>query len=221
MFVGTSSGHVVTIPIDKLPQKQSLPSPSDTPFLLHQQISPRERSKKSNSLSGDTPPRKPPRKGKRSRNTQAAEKSSPLVRVRSSESPHYRGSEENDVSEQDEVESVFLDQSAVSLHCHRGRVRTLLHVTLPKGRCDLTTQQTNSSTNGDRFNSMPNLSSAGYRLPLGQPLFKSLVVSIGKGHMEYSIQLPAPEQNVEDASARSEKNKPFQLMVWGHRNSVS
>lgn len=231
VFIGTSSGHVVTIPIEKLPQKRSVLSPTKTtptktppttpPNTPPNGGSPRMRNKKAASISGGMPPRKPPRKGKRSKGTQTAEeakKTSPLTRVRSSESPHYGGSEENDSSEQDEVESVFLDQSAVSLHCHKNKVRTLLHVMLPKSRRDVNTTQQSGSNSVECFNSMPNLSSN--RLPLGQPLFKSLVVSIGQGHMEYSVLPPEPEQNIEDATARRERNKSFQLMLWGHRNSI-
>ena len=182
------------------------------------------RTRKAASISGGTPPKKPLRKGKRTKGTQTvseSKKSTPLTRVRSSESPHNGGSE-NDSSEQDEEESVFLEQSAVSLHSHRDKVRTLLHVVLPKSRRDLTaTQRGGGGNNGvDCFNSMPNLSSTGYRLPLGQPLFKSLVVSIGQGHVEYSVLPPEPELNTDDTSARRERNKSFQLMLWGHRNSI-
>ena len=225
VFIGTSTGRVVTIPVDKLPQKQMLPSPKPpSPPKPHpsppQQDtnggSPKLRNKRSSTVSGGVAPRKPPRKGKRSKGTQTADKL-PLTRVRSSESSHYGGSEENDSSEQDEDERVFLEQSAVSLHCHRDKVRTLLHVVLPRSRRELLASANGS---GGCFNSMPNLSGPGYRLPLGQPLFKSLVVSIGKGHAEYSVFPPEPEQNVEDASARRERNKSFQLMLWGHRNSI-
>lgn len=226
IFVGTSSGRIVTIPVNMLSQKQILPSPTNTPS-PPQQGSPKIRSKmgretKTGSVSGETPPRKPPRKGKRSKGTQTidrAKKSSTLTKVRSSESSNFGGSEGNDSSEHDEVDGVFLDQSAVSLHCHRDKVRMLLHITLPRSRRDLCSPP-NQPGNGDCFNSMPNLSSTGYRLSLGQPLFKSLVVSIGKGHLEYSTLPPESEQNLEDVSARRERNKAFQLMLWGHRNSI-
>ena len=225
VFIGTSSGRVVTIPVEKLPQKQMLPSPKPPlspkpPASPPQQDtnggSPKLRNKRSSTVSGGVAPRKPPRKGKRTKGTQTTDKL-PLARVRSSESSHCGGSEENDSSEQDEDDSVFLEQSAVSLHCHRDKVRTLLHVVLPRSRRELLASANGS---GGCFNSMPNLSGPGYRLPLGQPLFKSLVVSIGKGHAEYSVLPPEPEQNVEDASARRERNKSFQLMLWGHRNSI-
>lgn len=237
VFVGTSTGRVVTIPINKLSEKQtaasapvtppSPPSPPDSSPPENSKTSPKTspkiRTKKSLSVSGGVPPRKPPRKGKRSKATQTMDgKKNPLTRVRSSESPHYGGSEENDSSEQDEIESVFLEQSSVSLHCHRDKVRMLLHILLPRTRRDLTASPSNTSgTSGNNcFNSMPNLSSPGYRLPMGQPLFKSLIVSIGKGHTEYSILPPELEQNIEDASARRERNKSFQLMIWGHKNSL-
>ena len=222
IFIGTTNGHVVSVPIDKLSQKQTVPPLcTDSPSSPPQQGGPRVRNKKSNSIDKGTPPRKPPRKVKRTKSTQTVEDStnpSPLTTARSSDSSHYGGSEENDSSEQDEVEGVFLDQSAVSLHCHRDRVRTLLHVVLPKSRRELTTQRGSDGTSC--FNSMPNLSAPGYRLPLGQPLFKSLVVSIGKGHTEYSVLPPESEQNIEDVAARRERNKAFQLMLWGHRNSI-
>ena len=223
----------MTIPVDKLPQKQALPSPKppSSPMAPHSPKpspsppqdsnggSPKLRNKRSSTVSGGAPPRKPPRKGRRSKGTQTTERLA-LTRVRSSESSHYGGgSEENDSSEQDEEEAVFLEQSAVSLHCHKNKVRTLLHITLPRSRRELASAS-NGNSSGLCFNSMPNLSGPGYRLPLGQPLFKSLVVSVGRGHTEYSVLPPEPEANVEDASARRERNKSFQLMLWGHRNSI-
>lgn len=225
VFIGTSSGHIVTIPKEKLSQKQAPPSPPKTPSPPKQLIPTvqRDRDVKIASLSGPVvvPPRKPPRKGRRSKGTQTtngSKKSSPLVHACSSDSQHFGGSEEYDSSEHDEVNGVFLDQSGVSLHCHKDRVRALLYISLPRSRRDLTSQSPNHPQG--HFNSMPNLSSAGYRLPLGQPLFKSLLLSVGKGHLEYSTLLPDPEQNLEDASARRERNKAFQLMLWGHRNSI-
>lgn len=218
IFIGTSTGRIVTIPIDKLPQKQTTPSPKPSPSPPQDGNgggTPKLKNKRSSTLSGGVAPRKPPRKGKRSKGTQTTDKS-PLSRVRSSDSSHYGGSEENDSSEQDEEDGVFLDQSAVSLHCHRDRVRTLLHVVLPRTRRDMAA----ANGSGGCFNSMPNLSGPGHRFSLGQPLFKSLVVSIGQGHSEYSLLPPEPEQNIEDASARRERNKAFQLMLWGHRNSI-
>ena len=225
IFVGTSSGHIVSIPIEKLSQKQSLHSLSITPSSVPQQGGSEVRAhrKKAGSLSGRTPPKKPPRIGKRSKVTETSDTlihQSPLTRVRGSESSHNGGSEENNSSEHEEVDGVFLDQSAVSLHCHLDKVRTLLHVILPKNKHEVNSHPTQKDTGSDCFNSMPNLSSAGYRLSQGQPLFKSLVVSVGKGHTEYSILAPDPEQTTEDASARRERNKAFQLMLWGHRNSI-
>lgn len=230
VFIGTSSGHIVTIPKDKLSQKQVAPPPLRTPS-LPQQMGPTLQSKidremKSAPVSGPgiVPPRKPPRKGRRSKGTQTtniSKKSSPLVHTFRSDSPPFGGSEENDSSEHDEIDGVFLDQSAVSLHCHKDRVRALIHITLPRSRRDLANQSPNQQQgNGGHFNSMPNLSSTNYRLPLGQPLFKSLVLSVGKGHLEYSTLPSEPEQNLEDVSARRERNKAFQLMLWGHRNSI-
>ena len=236
VYVGTSNGQIVTIPIDKLSQKRALPSPPhpDTSSPLQQ-----ASASDLNGTDGDAkgipadgiPPRKPPRKGRRSKGTQTVDKSKKSVRARSSESPFFGGSEENDSSEHDEVNGVFLEQSAVSLHSHKNdKVRTLLHVSLPRSQRDLPSQpgggggggggRSGGGGGGNCFNSMPNLSGAGHRLPLGQPLFKSLVVSIGKGHVEYSTLPPEPEQNLEDASARRERNKAFQLMLWGHRNSI-
>lgn len=221
VFIGTSSGHIVTIPKEKLSQKQAPPSTPSPPRPTVQI----DREMKMASVSSPVvvAPRKPPRKGRRSKGTQTTNsskksKSSPLVYACSSDSQHFGGSEENDSSEHDEADGVFLDQSGVSLHCHKDRVRALLYISLPRSRRDLTSQSPNHPQG--HFNSMPNLSTATYRLPLGQPLFKSLLLSVGKGHLEYSTLLPDPEQNLEDASARRERNKAFQLMLWGHRNSI-
>jgi hypothetical protein len=223
IFVGTSSGHIVSIPIEKLSQKQSLAPPANTSSSTPHRESSEVRRKKAGSVSGRIPPKKPPRKGKRikvAETSDTSKKQSSLTRVRSSESPRFRGSEENSSSEHEEVDGVFLDQSAVSLHCHTNKVRTLLHVILPRSKRDFNGHPTPKGTSGDCFNSMPNLSSVGYRLSQGQPHFKSLVVSVGRGHTEYSTLPPDPEQTMEDAAARRERNKAFQLMLWGHRNSI-
>ena len=161
----------------------------------------------------------------KNRGTQTAEKSEKPTSarlgagVRGSESS-CAGSDEVDSTEFDEVDGVFLDQSAVSLHCHKDeKVRTLLHIVLPRTRFSCRTGQ--QSQAGACFNSMPNLSSPPMHRPsLGQPLFKSLLVSVGKGHSEYSISSADSEPSVEESSARRERNESFQLMVWGHKNSI-
>ena len=164
------------------------------------------------------------KKKTKNRGTQTAEKSEKQIPsrlgagVRSSESS-CAGSDEVDSTEFDEVDGVFLDQSAISLHCHKDeKVRTLLHIVLPRTRYNWRTGQ--QSQAGACFNSMPNLSSPIHRPSLGQPLFKSLLVSVGKGHSEYSISSADSEPSLEDSSARRERNESFQLMVWGHKNSI-
>ena len=220
VYVGTFNGRIVSIPIEKLPLSQPLPCPPPPPSPPPQMTPPSQPAKDDKEPEGKQKVVKQmqqKRKSKRTRGTQTADKQSQPP-ARSSESPFHGGSDEVD-SEYDEVDGVFLDQSAVSLHCHKDeKVRMLLHVTLPRSRRNWLTGQQHHT--GACFNSMPNLSSPLYKLPLGQPLFKSILVSIGKGHAEYSSNPPEPDPNVEDGSAKRERNNAFQLMLWGHRNSI-
>ena len=50
-----------------------------------------------------------------------------------------------------------------------------------------------------------------------RPAFKSLLVSTGKGHVEYTEE----DYNLdpEEVTAFRERKESFQLQVWGHHNT--
>ena len=112
----------------------------------------------------------------------------------------------------DEPDGVFQEQSAVALHTHKSeKVKNLLYVPLPIHRVT-------RSAEGQlvqQFRSLPNLSNPLFRLPF-QPLYKSLLISVGKGHTEYSMD----ERNFEETSALRDRNEAFQLLIWGHKNPL-
>lgn len=111
----------------------------------------------------------------------------------------------------EEPDGIFQEQSSISLHAHKDhRVKTLLHIPLPRSR------PARDSPQFYTYSSLPNLSS--YRPNMSHPLYKSVILSAGKGHVEYSM---VAEIESVDSSAARERNEAFQLLVWGHRNTIS
>lgn len=113
-------------------------------------------------------------------------------------------------SNKDKVEGVCLGHSAVSLHAQRdNKIKTLLHIPLPAVG--------NDTQDCPGYASLPNLG-GGARGSLGHPLYQSLIVSAGKGHIEYSsCSTEDPEDETAAARIRA-RNKSFQLLLWGHRS---
>ena len=73
------------------------------------------------------------------------------------------------------------------------------------------------------YHSMPNLASpCGGRIPFSPPIlsFRSLVISIGKGHIEY-IGNGEFLEKADSSEAHRERHEAFQLLVWGHKSTVS
>ena len=123
---------------------------------------------------------------------------------------------QNDVASE-EADGIFQQQSAISLHTHKDdRVKTLLHIQLPPDKPPRKRDRTL------HYGSLPNLLSSSqntlYRASMVTPLIKSLILSVGKGHAEYSVSAGA--DTVEESSAMRERNEAFQLLIWGHRNTL-
>ena len=116
----------------------------------------------------------------------------------------------------EEPDGVFVEQSAVALHMHKDdKVRSLLFVPLPlqKHACQ-------DAQIVQQYRSLPNLSGPLYRFPF-QPLYKSLVISVGKGHVEYSMELFGPhDEDTSKSRLLRDRNEAFQLLVWGHKNPL-
>lgn len=125
----------------------------------------------------------------------------------------------------EEPEEVYLNNCALALHIQKdSRVRSLLHLKLPiKPPSELNTPS--SSEVGALYHSLPNLNSSyGSRMSISPPImsYRSLIISAGKGHMEYSED-PEPEDNgvlPTNYNALRERNEAYQLLVWGHRNAA-
>jgi hypothetical protein len=125
----------------------------------------------------------------------------------------------------DEPEEVYLDNCALALHVQKdSRVRSLLHLKLPIKPPSKLSSASHSDV-GALYHSLPNLNSSfGSRTTISPPImsYRSLVISAGKGHMEYSED-PEPEDTgvlPTNYNALRERNEAYQLLVWGHRNAA-
>ena len=124
----------------------------------------------------------------------------------------------------EEPDGAYLDNCALALHIQKeSRVRSLLHLKLPiKPPSKLNSP---SPSEGALYHSLPNLNSSfGSRLTISPPImsYRSLIISAGKGHMEYSED-PEPNDNgvlPTNYNALRERNEAYQLLVWGHRNAA-
>ena len=125
----------------------------------------------------------------------------------------------------DEPEEVYLGNCALALHVQKdSRVRSLLHLKLPIKPPSQLSSPSHSDA-GALYHSLPNLNSSfGSRTTISPPImsYRSLVISAGKGHMEYSED-PEPEDTgvlPTNYNALRERNEAYQLLVWGHRNAA-
>ena len=116
----------------------------------------------------------------------------------------------------EEADGIFQQQGAISLHTHKDdRVKALLYIQLPADKP--ATKRDHAMHYGSLPNLMSSSQSALYRASMVTPLIKSLILSVGKGHMEYSVTTGA--DTTEESSAMRERNEAFQLLIWGHRNT--
>lgn len=126
----------------------------------------------------------------------------------------------------DEPEEVYRDNCALALHVQKdSRVRSLLHLKLPLKPPSKLSSPSHSDNTGALYHSLPNLNSSfGSRTAISPPImsYRSLIISAGKGHMEYSED-PEPEDTgilPTNYNALRERNEAYQLLVWGHRNAA-
>lgn len=116
------------------------------------------------------------------------------------------------------LEHKLFGRSAVSLHAHReGAIQGLLHIPLPEGiSAPLSTSTLNltqDSSGLSNASSLPNLleSPPLNRSSVSGPVYHSLLVTAGKGHIDY-----LGEQDIfQESTALRERNDAFQVMVWG------
>lgn len=115
-----------------------------------------------------------------------------------------------------ETDKAFQKQTAVSLHAQKdSKVRSLIYIPLPVSKL-LKPKDTAVLEQTVMYTSLPNLGSM-YRLNISQPLHKSLLISVGRGHVKYTSDVEC----VEESSPLRERNESFQLLVWGHRNTLT
>lgn len=117
-------------------------------------------------------------------------------------------------------ESECLENSAIAVHSHKdSRVKGLVSINLPI----IPPSKVKEAVDGGvPYHSLPNLSSPfGTRMPMTPPIlsYKSLVISAGKGHVEF-IEDSDPELEESMSGALRERNEAFQLHCWGHRNII-
>ena len=134
-----------------------------------------------------------------------------------------------DTSTSGGISSAYIDNCALALHVHKdSRVKSLLHLQLPVQQYhhQLTDDSvTSTETENQLQHTLPNVSpesqqsdgTAAATLLSGG--FRSLIVSAGKGHMEYSADRDAEDMLSLPPNYNSlrEKNEEHQLLVWGHK----
>lgn len=132
--------------------------------------------------------------------------------------------------------AMFLDNCALALHVQKdSRVKSLLYLQLPVPQHhdhsmveDTDGSPALQSTESHELQQiLPNISPEGQESDTGAVAapsllsggYRSLVVSAGKGHMEYSA-----DENAEDLlslplnyNSLREKNEEHQLLLWGHK----
>ena len=209
LYVGTSRGMVIAIPIDSLKKKD----PADTLPIANGHVSDHMTGHMTNGFDETDEGREAALK--RELKLSAAKEDDTNVLRSSSSSGLF-----------DEPEEVYLDNCALALHVQKdSRVRSLLHLKLPIKPPSKLSSPSHSSDTGALYHSLPNLNSSfGSRTTISPPImsYRSLVISAGKGHMEYSED-PEPEDTgvlPTNYNALRERNEAYQLLVWGHRNAA-
>ena len=185
LYVGTSQGMVVAVPIDSLSKKDST-KPTEIATDL-EGATPNAKDDASSGTSGTS-------------------------------------------------SATFLDNCALALHVQKdSRVKSLLHLRLPvpQHHDHSTVEDTDSSPALQSTEShelqltLPNVSPEGQESDTGAAAapsllsggFRSLIVSAGKGHMEYSADKDAEDMLSLPPNYDSlrEKNEEHQLLLWGHK----
>ena len=228
LYIGTSLGKMVAVPIsslmnlrDKFQEREELTSPVDfsiympksvslSPTHVAGEIAGNEGNDETDGFLGRKKKEKKKRKKKKE------------VEAPKEESKEEKKAEEDweelQTAEQEDTDGPYLENTAISLHSlNDSEVQSLIHLRLPDN------QILKLKPNSDPipYHSMPNLSSPfGGRVPISPPIvtYKTVILSAGKGHMEY-ITEDDPEAIQESInSARRERNEAFQMLTWGHKN---
>lgn len=224
LYVGTSSGRVVSIPIDALQKDISQEiSASQDSIEVKPQVkevkevkSPKKAEKGSKERKEDKVSKREREKAKghsREKEDQEVKREEKAVKRDEEKSKRY-------TKEKEEMSLHCLAHSAVSVHSHMDeRVRDLLFLKLP----ELTLSKLKQAAELMQYHSLPNLASPyGGRIPISPPVlsFKSLVIAVGKGHVEY-VQEKGEESadNGNTSAVHRERHEAFQLLVWGHKNT--
>ena len=125
--------------------------------------------------------------------------------------------------------------SAISLNNHRGDVRGIIHIQLPEntgpslenGFSSSSALNSTGMSSLGPATSLPNLlvdsvASSNSALPSitptrlsSRPVYRSLLISAGKGHKNYLLE----GDGMEEDTAVRERNDAHQLMVWGFPNT--
>lgn len=118
--------------------------------------------------------------------------------------------------------------ASISLDNHREAVRGIVHISLPEHMSStLSSSVLNLSDNSSLApaTSLPNLldtlavdstpTSLTPAKSKSHPVYRSLLVSAGKGHKNYLNNW----EGLEEDTALRERNDAHQLMVWGFRNT--
>ena len=120
------------------------------------------------------------------------------------------------------INSVYLDNCALALHVQKdSRVKSLLHLQLPvQHHSELSDSLLSSES--QLQHTLPSISPQRQESDTDALLsggYRSLVVSAGKGHMEYSADKDAEDILILPPNYNSlrEKNEEHQLLVWGHK----
>ena len=226
LYIGTSRGKMVAVPIsslknlrDKFQERAELTSPvtidmprsvSLSPTHMAGDVAGNEGTDETDGLLSRKKKEKKKRKKKKEVESPKGE--------RKEEKKAEDDWEEIQTAEQEDIDGPYLENTAISLHSlNDSEVQSLIHLRLPDNQIS----KLKPNTDPIPYHSMPNLSSPfGGRVPISPPIvtYKTVILSAGKGHMEY-ITEDDPEAIQESInSARRERNEAFQMLTWGHKN---
>ena len=244
LYVGTSNGKVVSIPISALRadvtqewciisqgsveekqvmEKKNKPLKDEEKKGRRSKEPPHEEKERKRRHSKDNRENRKEKAGKNSKEGQSTKQEE--KETAGKRSPVGKNSKEPSILKEEtkarevalmEMRAHSLSHSAVAIHSHMDeRVRDLLFLRLPEMKLSKLKQASEMM----QYHSLPNLASPyGGRIPISPPIlsFKSLVISVGRGHVEYVAE--KGKDPGEDGSRHRERHEAFQLLVWGHKN---
>ena len=252
LYVGTSNGKVVTIPISVLHEKTD----QEWCIISHGSLETKQEIPKKEILEENSKKTKSSKEAgqeeKKGRQSKEAQADRHRKRSKGSQGNKHEGKrlkEDRESRQQEERKGKLspetikpmqssnlkeeakiremalqdmrdhsLSHSAVAIHAHMDeRVRDLLFLKLP----EMNLSKLKQAAEMMQYHSMPNLASPyGGRIPISPPVlsFRSLVISVGRGHVEYVEEKGGEEEKGEGNAGHRERHEAFQLLVWGHKN---